>query len=82
MQTQADISEALNELKKGTLVTVLTEGYDPVSSAYYGRSAADAPDIDGKVYFNSRRKIKEGTFVNVRITDVLDYDLFGTEERS
>lgn len=82
MQTQADISEALNELKKGTLVTVLTEGYDTVSSAYYGRSAADAPDIDGKVYFNSRRKIKEGTFVNVRITDVLDYDLFGTEERS
>ena len=82
MQTQADISEALNELKKGALVTVLTEGYDPVSSAYYGRSAADAPDIDGKVYFNSRRKIKEGTFVNVRITDVLDYDLFGTEERS
>lgn len=82
MQTQADISEALNELKKGTLVAVLTEGYDPVSSAYYGRSAADAPDIDGKVYFNSRRKIKEGTFVNVRITDVLDYDLFGTEERS
>ena len=82
MQTQADISEALNEKKKGKLITVLTEGYDPVSSAYYGRSAADAPDIDGKVYFNSRRKIKEGTFVNVRITDVLDYDLFGTEERS
>lgn len=82
MQTQAVISEELNEKKKGKLITVLTEGYDPVSSAYYGRSAADAPDIDGKVYFNSRRKIKEGTFVNVRITDVLDYDLFGTEERS
>lgn len=81
MQTQADISEALNEKKKGKLITVLTEGYDPVSSAYYGRSAADAPDIDGKVYFESHRKVKEGTFVKIRITDVLEYDLFGVEEK-
>ena len=81
MQTQAVISEELNEKKKGKLITVLTEGYDPVSSAYYGRSAADAPDIDGKVYFESHRKVKEGTFVKIRITDVLEYDLFGVEEK-
>ena len=56
---------------------VICEGYDPVSECFFGRSYADAPDIDGKVYFTSPKRIKEGEFVNVKITEVLDYDLFG-----
>jgi ribosomal protein S12 methylthiotransferase len=55
----------------------LAEGYDPVAGTYYGRSAADAPDIDGKVYFTSANKIAPGTFVDVKITEALDYDLSG-----
>ncbi len=56
---------------------VICEGYDPVSECFFGRSYADAPDIDGKVYFTAPKRLKEGEFVNVTITEVLDYDLFG-----
>ena len=57
--------------------TVLCEGYDGVSEAYFGRSYMDAPEIDGKIFFTSKRKLSEGEFVKVRITDSLDYDLVG-----
>ncbi len=58
-------------------VTVICEGYDQVSECFFGRSYADAPDIDGKVYFTAPKRINEGEFVTVKITEVLDYDLFG-----
>lgn len=56
---------------------VICEGYDPVSECFFGRSYSDAPDIDGKVYFTAPKRLKEGEFVDVKITEVLDYDLFG-----
>ena len=77
MQLQEDIHRQLNEAKLHTELTVLCEGYDPVAERFYGRSYADSPDIDGKVYFTSSRRIGEGEFVTVRITDALDYDLIG-----
>ncbi len=80
MDQQIEINEALNEKKLDTVVTVLCEGYDPISDAHYGRSYADAPDIDGKVYFSVEDKqirIAEGSFVQVKVTEVIDYDLFG-----
>ena len=84
MSIQLDIHEALNAAKIGSKIRVLVEGYDPVAEAFYGRSEADAPDIDGKVYFTGGRfKGKEptwpleGEFVKVKITDAIDYDLFG-----
>ncbi len=82
METQADISLSLLEKKIGTTVTVLTEGYDPVAECYYGRSEADAPDVDGKVYFLTKEKIEPGTFVRVKITEAEDYDLVGVKEQS
>jgi ribosomal protein S12 methylthiotransferase len=77
MQTQLAISEELQSKKVGSTLRTLAEGYDPVAGTYYGRSAADAPDIDGKVYFTSANKIAPGTFVDVKITEALDYDLSG-----
>ena len=77
MATQLPISEALNEAKIGKTVTVLCEGFDPVAESYFGRSEADAPDIDGKVYFSAPRRVAEGEFVSVKITEALDYDLIG-----
>ena len=82
MEAQADISLSLLEKKIGTTVTVLTEGYDPVAECYYGRSEADAPDVDGKVYFLTKEKIEPGTFVRVKITEAEDYDLVGVKEQS
>lgn len=80
MSIQLDIHAKLNEAKIGKTVTVLCEGFDPIAQTYYGRTEADAPDIDGKIYFSSEKKVHEGDFISVRITDAIDYDLYGTAE--
>ncbi len=79
MRTQADISARFKESFVGRTLTVLVEGYDAVSETYFGRSAYDAPDIDGKVYFTSPAGVKctEGQFTSVKITEAMDYDLIG-----
>ena len=77
MALQLDIHEENNQKKIGKTVKVLCEGFDPVAKTFFGRSEADAPEIDGKVYFSSKRKPKEGEFVTVKITDAIDYDLYG-----
>ncbi len=56
---------------------VICEGYDQVSECFFGRSYADAPDIDGKIYFTAPKRVRDGEFVNIKITEILDYDLFG-----
>jgi ribosomal protein S12 methylthiotransferase len=87
MNIQERINDNINQKKIGRIIKVLCEGFDKVGEIYYGRSADDAPEIDGKVYFEhfeggageSRKisKIKDGEFVSVKITQVLDYDLYG-----
>ena len=77
MREQLEINTQNNEKAIGKTVTVLCEDYDPVASVHFGRSAADAPEIDGKVYFKAERRIAPGSFVKVKIREVLDYDLFG-----
>ena len=77
MNTQLPIAEARQQEKVGKTLTVLCEGYDRAASVHVGRSAADAPDIDGKVFFVAPRRIKAGTFVQVHITEAMDYDLVG-----
>ncbi len=77
MATQLAVSEEKLGEKLGTTVTVLCEGYDGLNKIHYGRSASDAPDVDGKVFFKSKRRIPAGTFAEVYITDALDYDLVG-----
>ena len=77
MQTQLTFTEDLAEAKVGSVVNVLCDGFDTVAEVYYGRSYADAPDVDGKVYFTSKRKINPGAFIEVKITEALDYDLVG-----
>ncbi len=77
MREQMNISDAYNNAQIGKTVRVLVEDFDPVSEAHYGRSYADAPEIDGKVYFTAPRRILPGSFVDVKIEEVIDYDLFG-----
>ena len=77
MQTQLTVTEEKNAQNVGKTVTVLCDGFDAVAEVYYGRSYADAPDVDGKVYFTSKRKINPGAFVEVKVTEALDYDLVG-----
>ncbi len=88
MQTRVDRSEIVmndqlsivlkkNEEKFGKTVEVLIEGYDDYIRCYFGRSRADAPEIDGKVFFISDRSLEIGTFVNVKINDSIEYDILG-----
>ena len=77
MQTQLTVSEELSADKIGQTLTVLCDGYDTVAEIHYGRSYADAPDVDGRVYFKSPKRIATGTFCEVKITEALDYDVVG-----
>ena len=77
MREQLEINTANNEKNVGKIITVLCEDYDPVAQVHYGRSSADAPEIDGKVYFRAEKKIAPGSFVKVKVREVLDYDLMG-----
>ena len=47
---------------------------------YAGRSYADSPDVDGKVYFTAAGVVSAGEFVQVRITGAEDGDLMGEIE--
>jgi ribosomal protein S12 methylthiotransferase len=77
MQTQLTVSEEKCAANIGKTLTVLCDGYDSTADIYYGRSYADAPDVDGKVYFTSTSYIAPGAFVQVKITEAMDYDLVG-----
>ena len=80
MQTQLAVSEAYNQTRVGTTIRVMCEGFDPVAESHYGRSYAEAADIDGKIWFTVKQKklrIAEGEIIDVKITDAMDYDLVG-----
>ena len=77
MEQQMMIMGAKNQLLRDTVIETLVEGYDRYGECYFGRSAADAPEIDGKIFFTAEHRINDGEFVTVKITDVLDYDLYG-----
>ncbi len=77
MEHQMEIAAAYNEAQVGTEKIAVVEGFDKWAECYFGRTEADAPDIDGKVFFSSEKPLAVGDYVQIRITEVLDYDLLG-----
>ena len=77
METQLAVNNEKNNEKIGKTFEVLIEGYDDYIRCYYGRSYADAPEIDGKIFFISGRPLKIGDYVKVKINDTVEYDLLG-----
>ena len=77
---QSRVIDAWNESRLGETLEVLCEGFDPDMGCYAGRSYADSPDVDGKVFFTAAGLVPAGTFVNVRITGTSDGDLTGEIE--
>ncbi len=75
MTLQQGISLELAEARVGNTYDVLTEGLE--EDYYYGRSYAEAPDIDGKVYFKSDKPPMVGEFIKIKITHADVYDIFG-----
>ena len=80
MESQLTISAEKNSEKIGTVTEVLIEGWDDYIKCYFGRTPADAPEVDGKIFFMSTHPLVLGNFVKVRINDTLDYDLLGELE--
>jgi ribosomal protein S12 methylthiotransferase len=76
MEQQNLLLEELTKEKIGTLQQVLVEGFDYDRNQFIGRTTADAPDIDCKVYFDAMQG-EIGSFVWVEITDTEELDLIG-----
>ena len=80
VDVQSDIIDAYNDGCLGTCREVLCEGFDGQAQMYFGRSYAESPDIDGRIYFTAGREIAPGTFVRVRFTGTMDGELTGETE--
>ena len=77
MQLQQQISAQRLQRKVGTVQSVLIDEVGKTVAT--GRTAADAPEIDGIVEIAmGRRKLNAGEFVDVRITAAAEHDLRGT----
>src|SRR2546423_11482210 len=75
MQRQQAISAKRLKAKVGTRQQVIID--EVGSTVAKGRSKGDAPEIDGAVYVVSRRPVRVGEIVTVKVERADDYDLHG-----
>ena len=74
---QSRIMDDYNAAMMGKVLDVLVDGYDDEAEQFFGRSYADSPDIDGRVWIASDEPLREGQFVKVQIDGTVDGDLSG-----
>jgi len=74
---QSRIMDEYNAAIIGQTLDVLVDGFDEEFEQFYGRTYADSPDIDGRVWIASEEAIAEGDFVRVQIDSLIDGDLAG-----
>ena len=74
---QSEIMDEFNESRLGDVVEVLCDGFDDDAMSYVGRTYAESPEIDGRVYFASDRDVAPGEFVRVKLTGTMDGELTG-----
>lgn len=75
MLVQQKISKVINDRKVGKIYQVLVEGIK--NNDWYGRSYEMSPEIDGEIFFKSKKKLEVGDIVEVEILQALEYDLIG-----
>ncbi len=80
VELQSRVMDEFYESQLGSCLEVLCEGFDSEAGCYVGRTYGDSPEIDGRVLFTAAGLVPAGTFVYVRITDVVDGDLTGEIE--
>ena len=76
-QIQEEIMDAHNASMIGKTLEVLVDGFDEEVEQFYGRTYADSPEIDGRVWIASQEALVEGTFVQVCIDGLVEGDLSG-----
>ena len=74
---QSRIMDDYNERMLGRKLRVLVDGYDEEFEQFFGRTFADSPEIDGRIWIASDEPLVEGEFVTVCIDNVIDGDLSG-----
>ncbi len=74
MQLQAKISRDKLRKKVGRIVRVIVDSED--EQGVIARSQADAPEIDGLVFVENMQGTQPGDFLNVRIVDYSEHDLW------
>lgn len=77
MQLQQEISYQNNQTKIGKIFKVLVDRKE--GEYYVGRTEFDSPDVDNEVLIkaNNTHYISVGSFVNVKINEASDFDLYG-----
>ena len=78
MAVQQTISEEIAASKVGRTLKVLIDRKE--GEYYVGRTEFDSPEVDGEVLISTSKRLKKGTFYNVRITSSDMFDLFGEVE--
>lgn len=74
---QSRIMDDYNDAMMGKVLEVLVDGFDEEVEQFFGRSYADSPDIDGRVWIATDEPLREGQFVKVQIDGTVDGDLSG-----
>lgn len=75
METQQEISTQKLQAKIGQKLEVLVD--EANAEGIEARSAADAPEIDGNVFLEPNPEVQAGDFIQVKIHDADEYDLYG-----
>lgn len=75
MEVQQEISYEKNLVKIGQTFKVLVDKKE--SGRYLGRTEFDSVEVDNEVIVHSKRVLKPGEFVQVKITKAYDFDLEG-----
>ncbi len=76
-ELQSRIMDDWNDSMVGSELEVLVDGYDEELGQFYGRSYADSPDVDGRVWLASDEPLHEGDFVMVHIDGSAEGELTG-----
>ena len=74
---QSRIMDDYNEAMMGKTMQILVDGYDEELEQFFGRTYADSPEIDGRVWIASEEPLQEGEFVNLTIDGCIDGELSG-----
>ena len=71
------IADEKNKELLGKEIAVVVEGYDRLAECWFGRSRYYAPEVDGEIFFTASSPVQTGEIINVKITEVIEYDLYG-----
>ena len=74
---QSEIMDEYNAAMIGRELDVLIDGFDEEYGQFFGRTYADSPEIDGRVWIASQEPLHEGDFVRIHVDGCLDGDLTG-----